>query len=190
MAANPSAGATTVARALLEAYNRGAVDDAIALYAPDGVHEDVAQQSRKQGPDAIARGLGGLLRAVPDARWRVDVLAGDETTAAVAYVMEGTLQDRLGPFEPRGQAISLEGLLLISVEQARSAARATTGTAARSAASWREATPRPDQRGDDRGGGRGRRAAREPRDRRVRRAQRGAMRSISARAAAVTRARS
>ncbi len=122
MAANPSSGATpatTVARALIEAYDRGAIDDAVALYAPDGVHEDVAQQSRKQGADAIARGLGGLLRAVPDARWRVDVLAGDETTAAVAYVMEGTLQARLGPFEPRGQAINLEGLLLISVDEGR-----------------------------------------------------------------------
>ena len=59
-----SDGAATV-RAFYDAYNRGAVDEAVALYEPDARHVEVAQGRVAAGRDAdrvlraeISRGFG------------------------------------------------------------------------------------------------------------------------------------
>jgi steroid delta-isomerase-like uncharacterized protein len=101
--------------ALLESYNRGAPDDAAGLYAADGTHEDVAQQRRVSGVEAIARGLASFLRSFPDATWTVVHRLGDDDSAAAAYRLTGTLRADLGPFEATGQPLDLQGLMLIRV---------------------------------------------------------------------------
>jgi ketosteroid isomerase-like protein len=88
--------------ALLESYNRGAPDDAAGLYAADGTHEDVAQQRRVSGVEAIARGLASFLRSFPDATWTVVHRLGDDDSAAAAYRLTG-------------QPLDLQGLMLIRV---------------------------------------------------------------------------
>jgi steroid delta-isomerase-like uncharacterized protein len=100
---------------LLGFYNRGAPDEAAGLYAAAGTHEDVAQGRCVTGPDEIGRGLGTFLRCFPDAAWTVEHLVGDDGGAAAAYRLTGTLQADLGPFRATGQALDLQGLMLIRV---------------------------------------------------------------------------
>lgn len=99
-----------VVAAFYEAYNAGDVDAAVALYAPDGRHLEVAQDRAAAGRDEIAAGLGHFLRCFPDARWEVQRSIVGEGEAAVTYVLTGTLQQQLGPFEPAGQALELRGV--------------------------------------------------------------------------------
>jgi steroid delta-isomerase-like uncharacterized protein len=104
---------------LLARYNRGAAEEAASLYAADGTHEDVAQGRRASGPDAIGSGLGHFLRCFPDARWAVDRIFGDATSAAASYRLRGTLQADLGPFRAQGQELDLQGLMLVTVSGGR-----------------------------------------------------------------------
>ena len=101
--------------ALLTAYERHDAAAAARLYAPDGIHEDVAQGTVKRGPEAIGRGLAGFLESVPDLTWRPQTIVADERAAAVAYVATGTLRRPLGPYAPHGQRLRIPGLLTIAV---------------------------------------------------------------------------
>jgi hypothetical protein len=104
-----------VVSGLYAAYNAGDADAASALYAPTGRHLEVATGRRGEGPAEIGAGLAGFLRAFPDAHWeeRVRVLA--DGRAAVSYLLTGTLQDRLGPFEPAGQSLELRGVHVLDI---------------------------------------------------------------------------
>lgn len=101
--------------ALYEAYNAGDAEAAGALYAPGGRHVEIAMGNERTGPSAIAEGLGGLLAAFPDAHWRerTRLVAGD--SAAVTYVLTGTLQRPFGSFEPAGQRLELPGAHVLRV---------------------------------------------------------------------------
>jgi steroid delta-isomerase-like uncharacterized protein len=107
--------APALLRALVEAYNRHAVEELIDLYDPEGVHEDVAGQRRKEGPVAISTGLGRFLHAVPDAHWALERVVGSGNGAVAPYVFQGTLREPLGDVEPRGQVIRLDAVLVVSV---------------------------------------------------------------------------
>jgi len=96
--------------AFYDAYNRGAPDDAAALYEPDAAHSEVAQGRSARGRDAIASGLRHFLTSFPDARWEPERRIVDGADAAVAYRLTGTLQAPLGPFEPAGQKLDLRGV--------------------------------------------------------------------------------
>jgi steroid delta-isomerase-like uncharacterized protein len=118
-AGGTDATAAALLRALVEAYNRHAVEELLELYAPDGVHEDVAGQRRKHGPVAISAGLTRFLASVPDARWAVDRVIGSPEEAVAAYVFHGTLGGPFGDVEPRGQVIRLDAVLVVSVRGGR-----------------------------------------------------------------------
>ncbi len=99
---------------LYAAYNRHDPAAAAALYAPDGRHVEIAQGSERTGPDAIREGLEHFLRAFPDVRWEERLRIASGERAAVAYVLTGTLQGRLGPFEPSGQRLELRGVHVVA----------------------------------------------------------------------------
>jgi steroid delta-isomerase-like uncharacterized protein len=99
-----------ILEAFYDAYNRGEPDSAVALYAPDATHSDVAQGRSASGRDAIASGLRHFLESFPDARWETERRIIDGADAAVAYRLTGTLQAQLGPFEPNGQKLDLRGV--------------------------------------------------------------------------------
>lgn len=98
---------------LYEAYNAQDAAAAAELYAPDGRHVEIATGGERTGPDAIREGLEGFLRSFPDAHWAPQerIVAG--SAAAVTYVLTGTLQAKLGPFEPAGQRLELRGVHLV-----------------------------------------------------------------------------
>jgi steroid delta-isomerase-like uncharacterized protein len=93
-----------------DAYNRGDVDAAVACYAEDGRHVEVAQGRVAEGREHIAAGLRHFGEAFPDAHWAVERTIVGEGEAAVTYLLTGTLQARLGPFEPNGQKLEVRGV--------------------------------------------------------------------------------
>lgn len=96
-----------------EAYAARDADAATALYRSDGWHEEVAMSKRREGHEAVAEGLRGFFRMLPDVVWerRGYIRAGE--TVAVPYHMTGT-------FTPRGEnavprPIALDGLHLFEL---------------------------------------------------------------------------
>lgn len=115
-----AADTNAVVRALYNAYNSHRAVDVAALYKEDATHEDVAHGHPKIGAQAIAEGLQKFFGWFPDAEWGlISVIAGDEGRAAVQYTLTGTLSASMGPVVPRGQKISLRGLMVLSLENGK-----------------------------------------------------------------------
>lgn len=110
------AGAEAALIALHHAYNRHDAAQAACLYAGDGSHEDVAQGSLATGAPAIREGLERLFAAFPDAHWSTGRVVARGRQATASYRMTGTLRGRLGPFEPRGQALELFGVHVVETD--------------------------------------------------------------------------
>jgi hypothetical protein len=97
------------------AYAGRDADAAAALYHADGWHEEVAMSKRREGHEALAEGLRGFWRMLPDVAWerRGYVRAGN--AVAVPYHMTGT-------FTPKGEGvtprpIALDGLHLFEIRE-------------------------------------------------------------------------
>lgn len=92
------------------AYAARDAEGAAALYHADGWHEEIAMAKRRDGREALAEGLRGFWRMLPDVVWdrRGYIRAGDQV--AVPYRMTGTFTPRGENSAPR--SIALEGLHL------------------------------------------------------------------------------
>ncbi|MDM9622952.1 hypothetical protein A6U87_07705 [Rhizobium sp. AC44/96] len=95
------------------AYASRDAEQAVALYHPEGWHEEVAMGKRREGRTALAEGLVGFWRMLPDVSWdrRGYIRAGN--TIAVPYHMTGTFTPRGEGATPRG--IALDGLHLFEL---------------------------------------------------------------------------
>ena len=116
--------ATGLLRALMRAYAERRLRDVHALYAPTATHRDVATGRTIEGPDAIVAGLGRFVERMPDARWEVERILGDEAAAACTYRLTATLQEDLGPYVAAGQAVELPGALVLTARDGAIAATA------------------------------------------------------------------
>ena len=113
------AGLEELAGRFHAAYNEHAVQAAAALYAEHGRHVDVPQAHVATGVAAIRDGLARFLGWFPDAHWEPSRPIAGDGVVTVAYRLSGTLQSRLGPFEPRGQRLDLAGVhVLVAPEGA------------------------------------------------------------------------
>lgn len=95
------------------AYASRNAEGAASLYHADGWHEEVAMGKRREGHSALAEGLTGFWRMLPDVAWerRGYIRAGDQI--AVPYHMTGTFTPRGEDATPR--KISLDGLHLFEI---------------------------------------------------------------------------
>jgi hypothetical protein len=62
------------------------------------------------GAEAVEQGLAHFLRCFSDARWAPEPPIVGAGVVTIPYRLTGTLQERLGPFEPRGQQLDLHGV--------------------------------------------------------------------------------
>lgn len=103
-------------QALIDRFYAGyAARDAAAvaaLYHADGWHEEVAMNKRREGREALAQGLEGFWRMLPDVAWdrRGWIRAGDQV--AVPYHMTGTFTAKDGT----ARRIELDGLHLFLIQ--------------------------------------------------------------------------
>ncbi|AVA15077.1 nuclear transport factor 2 family protein [Sphingopyxis sp. MG] len=105
-----------IAASLYEAYNRHDVDAVGGLYAADASHQDIAQAHGRIGPQAISAGLQKFFSWFADAHWAPElVLHGAHGEVAVSYLLTATLTANMGPYEARGQHISLRGVNILRV---------------------------------------------------------------------------
>lgn len=104
-------------RALIDrfyrAYASRDAQDAASLYHPDGRHDEVAMGKSREGRAALAEGLAGFWRMLPDVSWdrRGYIRAGN--SVAVPYHMTGTFTPRGEDTTPR--RIALDGLHLFEI---------------------------------------------------------------------------
>lgn len=124
--------APQVVAALYDAYNVHDAARAAELYAPAGVHDEVADGRVAAGPDAIRTGLEHFFAAFPDASWEAEQAVIDGTQAVVPYRLTGTLQAQLGPYPALGQRLDLRGVHVVSIDD--------EGRIVRSADYWDGAT--------------------------------------------------
>ncbi len=81
---------------------------AAALYHPDGWHDEVAMAKRRSGHQALAAGLEGFWRMLPDVAWHRTGYVRSGTQVAVPYRMTGTFTGKDG----MARSIALDGLHL------------------------------------------------------------------------------
>ncbi len=88
-------------------------EGAAELYHADGWHEEVAMGKRREGRAALAEGLRGFWRMLPDVAWQRTgyVRAGD--SVAVPYRMTATFTPRGEDVAPR--PIALDGIHLFEL---------------------------------------------------------------------------
>jgi ketosteroid isomerase-like protein len=82
-----------LARAWLDAFNRGDVDALIALYAPDATHTSPKIRAlhpdtdgKLHGTEAIAAWWRGAIARLPGLRYRATAIIADEHRAIIEYV--------------------------------------------------------------------------------------------------------
>ncbi len=90
------------------AYTSRDAEGAASLYHPDGWHEEVAMAKRRQGHAALAEGLTGFWRMLPDVAWERRGYIRSGNQVAVPYRMTGTFTPRGDNSQPR--RIALDGL--------------------------------------------------------------------------------
>jgi SnoaL-like domain len=90
------------------AYTSRDAEGAASLYHADGWHEEVAMAKRRQGHAALAEGLAGFWRMLPDVAWERRGYIRSGNQVAVPYHMTGTFTPRGDNVEPR--QIALDGL--------------------------------------------------------------------------------
>jgi steroid delta-isomerase-like uncharacterized protein len=110
-----SPDAETIADLLYRAYNSHDVKAAVALYAPEAEHHEVAQGRRARGAEEIGTGLAHFMQAFPDCRWTARGRVVSEAAVAVPYLLSGTLAAPMGPFRELGRRLALEGLHLLRI---------------------------------------------------------------------------
>ncbi len=111
---------SAVAETFIAAYNCRDMAALLELYSPNAEHEDIAQGRTKAGAETIVGGLQKFLEWFPDASWLpVTTIAGDGPGIAIVYVLSATLAKPMGPIEPRGQSISLRGVLVLRMEHGK-----------------------------------------------------------------------
>lgn len=98
-----------------DAYNRHLVTDAIALYADEAEHHEVAQGRHARGRETIGAGLSTFLASFPDAHWEEQRRVVGPDAVAVAYRLTGTLGVPMGPFREVGALLELEGMHLFEI---------------------------------------------------------------------------
>ncbi len=93
------------------AYAARDASAAAALYTETGRHDEVAMSKSREGREALAQGLEGFWRMLPDVVWERQgyVRAGDHV--AVPYHMTGTFTGKDGLARP----IALVGLHLFEI---------------------------------------------------------------------------
>lgn len=97
-----------------KAYASRNADAAAALYHTDGWHEEVAMGKRRAGHAALAEGLVGFWRMLPDVAWERRGYIRAANQVAIPYFMTATCKPREENATPR--KIALDGLHIFEIK--------------------------------------------------------------------------
>ncbi|HTZ65049.1 MAG TPA: nuclear transport factor 2 family protein [Solirubrobacteraceae bacterium] len=108
--------AEAVVRRYFQAVDAHKVDEAAAMWAPDG-REDVRGQGVFIGPEGVREFIGGLIEAVPDMRMEIVETTTQDERCVAHWRLTGTFAGpgTLSGVAPTGDRLELEGLDMLSV---------------------------------------------------------------------------
>jgi steroid delta-isomerase-like uncharacterized protein len=99
-----------VRRFYQEVWDRGNVEFAHEVFADDYIRHDLRPAPAFPGPAGMAKIAADFRRAFPDARWRVDILLGEENLVAARWTATGTHTGAWGGVEPTGKIATFFGV--------------------------------------------------------------------------------
>jgi predicted ester cyclase len=114
------ADVAAVAHGYLAAVSDHDLERALAYWA-EGARQNVRGQVDTTAPEGLREHIGGLLVAVPDARFEIVNTVVDESRCAVQWRLTGTFDGSL-PFygiAPTGHRLELEGIDLFTIRDGR-----------------------------------------------------------------------
>ncbi|WP_280772534.1 nuclear transport factor 2 family protein [Rhizobium sp. SG_E_25_P2] len=97
-----------------DCYNRHDASAAIALYASDGRHVEMAMGKTRAGADALQAGLEGFFKMMPDVVWRERERVRSAGRVAVVYTMTGHVAPRSS--DAAAKPVALPGLHVFTIE--------------------------------------------------------------------------
>ncbi len=108
--------AEAVVRRYFQAIDAHKVDEAAAMWAPDG-REHVRGQGLFIGPDGMREFIGGLIEAVPDMRMQIVETTTQDERCVAHWRLTGTFAGPggLSGVAPTGDRLELEGLDMLTV---------------------------------------------------------------------------
>jgi len=109
-----------VVTAYVDAWNNRDSTAIDTLMAPDGIHEDVAQNFRGKGPKAVNEFMRGLLAAEPDYKWTVTNTLEDGRFVVLEWTWKGTYtgRDPLGK-QVKSRPTSGRGSSVVEIDNGR-----------------------------------------------------------------------
>lgn len=93
-----------------EVWDRGNVEFAHEVFADDYVRHDLRSTQAPPGAAGMARIAADFRRAFPDARWRVDLLLGEDDLIVGRWTATGTHSGPWGDVAPTGRTVSFCGV--------------------------------------------------------------------------------
>ena len=86
----PVVGDKAIVDAYVRAWNQHDTVALDTLLAPDGIHEDVAQNYRGVGPKAVIKFMRGVVKSQPDYKWTVTNEVEDGDIVALEWKWTST----------------------------------------------------------------------------------------------------
>jgi len=93
-----------------EVWDRGNFDFAYEVFADDYVRHDLRPTQALPGPAGMVKIATDFRRAFPDARWKVDLVLGEDDFVAARWNATGTHTGVWGDVEPTGRTATFSGV--------------------------------------------------------------------------------
>jgi len=93
-----------------EVWDRGNVEFAHAVFADDYVRHDLRPTDALPGAAGMAKIAADFRFAFPDARWRVDLVLGEDDLVAARWTATGTHTGSWGAVAPTGKHVTFSGV--------------------------------------------------------------------------------
>ena len=117
--AGPRSQVEQVVRQLFEAWSQHDLAMIDAVFAADGVYEDVPPQKTYRGPVEIKGFLTAIWEWAPDIRFKLTSIAVVEERAVAEWIMSGTQTGPIGAIPASGNEFSLRGVSVMEIRDGR-----------------------------------------------------------------------
>jgi steroid delta-isomerase-like uncharacterized protein len=106
-------------RADEELFDRGNLDVADELFAPNFVYHDPASGEDWRGPESVKQFAAMMRVAFPDLRYTVEDQIAEGDKVATRYTANGTHQGELMGIAPTGNRVEITGISITRIEDGK-----------------------------------------------------------------------
>ena len=102
-----------------EVWNRGNVDAAREVFAPDYVRHDLRPSAALPGPDGQVKIAAEFRAAFPDLRMTVDLIVAEDDLVAARWTTSGTHTGPWADVAPTGAQVTFSGMNVFRVREGK-----------------------------------------------------------------------